>query len=264
MRTKIVTLIALLAVLASCSRVPISGRMRLDLVSDQDVIDSSVEEYHAFMAQAQRSRNRRHSERVTRVGRRIAQATEQFLQENGYANQIGNFDWEFSLVKDNEVNAFCMPGGKIVVFEGMMQHIASDDELAVVLGHEVAHAVARHSNERLSQQMVAQLGGMAVNLLFSGSGDGAQAVAGTVYGMGAHLGVMLPYSRKHETEADVMGLALMTIAGYNPDVAVAFWQKMSEANTQQVPTLLSDHPSDAKRIATIEQELPKIKRQYAS
>ena len=143
-----------------------------------------------------------------------------------------------------------------------MDLVSSDDELAVVVGHEVAHAVAKHSNERMSQQIVAQYGGAILNAAVSNKSAAVQQVAGTVYGLGAQYGVMLPFSRKHETEADYMGLVLMTMAGYNPDVAVGFWQKMSAGSSGKVPEFMSTHPSDATRIADIEKALPSIKAQY--
>ena len=187
---------------------------------------------------------------VVRVGKKIASATEAYLRANGMASEIQNFSWEFNLIQDPQVNAFCMPGGKIVVYEGLMKLVSSDDELAVVVGHEVAHAVAKHSNERLSQQVMAQYGANILNSLVS---DKSAAV---------QYGMMLPFSRKHESEADYMGLVFMTMAGYNPDVAVGFWQKMSAGSGGSVPEFMSTHPSDATRIADIRKELPGIKAKY--
>ena len=155
-----------------------------------------------------------------------------------------------------------MPGGKIVVYEGLMNLVSSDDELAVVIGHEVAHAVAKHSNERLSQQIVAQYGAQILSAAVANKSAAVQNVASSVYGIGAQYGVMLPFSRKHESEADYMGLILMTIAGYNPDVAVGFWQKMSAGSGGKTPEFMSTHPSDARRIADIQKELPAIKATY--
>ena len=211
-------------ILSSCNKVPISGRNQLNLVSDSEVLQSSLASYKEYMSKATRSTETVKSEQVTRVGRKIAAATEAYLNANGMSDQVKNFAWEFNLVRDNQINAFCMPGGKIVVYEGIMNLIASDDELAVVLGHEVAHAVAKHSNER----------------------------------------VMLPFSRKHETEADDMGLVLMTMAGYNPDCALTFWQKMSASSSNNKLEILSTHPSDATRIANLQKQIPKVKQQYAA
>lgn len=214
------------------------------------------------MSTAQVSTQKTQSEQVTRVGKKIAAATEAYLKSAGMESEIQNFAWEFNLVKSDEVNAWCMPGGKIVVYEGIMKLMSSDAELAVVLGHEVAHAVAKHSNERMSQQMLAQYGAQAVSILTSGKSAGTQAIAQQVYGLGAQYGVMQPFSRKHESEADYMGLILMSIAGYNPDVALTFWQKMAAASTSKVPEIMSSHPSDAKRIADIQAKLPEVKKKY--
>jgi predicted Zn-dependent protease len=204
------------------------------------------------------------SAQVTRVGQKIAAATEAYLNANGMSDQVKNFAWEFNLVKDSQLNAFCMPGGKIVVYEGIMNIIASDDELAVVMGHEVAHAVAKHSNERLSQQKALEYGGAILGAVIQGQSQQTQNLAAQVFGLGANYGVMLPFSRKHETEADNMGLVLMTMAGYNPDCALTFWQKMSANSGNNKLEILSTHPSDATRIANLQKLLPQVKQKYAA
>lgn len=249
-------------VLSGCGTVPLTGRKQILLVSDQDVLSSSLTQYKEYMQTASKSSSSKWSAMVTRVGKNIAFATERYLRQNGLASEVKNFSWEFNLVKDPQVNAFCMPGGKIVVYEGLMELVSSDDELAVVLGHEVAHAVAKHSNERMSQQVLAQYGAQILNRSLAEKSSAVQQLAGTVYGIGAQVGVMLPFSRKHESEADYMGLILMKMAGYNPDVAVTFWQKMSAGSSGSVPALLSTHPSDAQRIKDIQKALPEIKAKY--
>ena len=236
-----------LLMLTGCSSVPLTGRKQLLLVSDQEVLSSSLTQYNDYIKSAQKSTNATQTAMVVRVGKNIAAATERYLRCNGLSD---------------EINAFCMPGGKIVVYEGLMKLVSSDDELAVVLGHEVAHAVAKHSNERISQQMLTQYGAQILGQTLSQKSEMVQAIAGTVYGVGAQYGVTLPFSRKHETEADYMGLILMTMAGYNPDKAVTFWQKMSASSGGKVPEFMSTHPSDARRISDIQKELPAIKAQY--
>lgn len=247
-----------LLILAGCSSVPLTGRKQLLLVSDQDVVSSSLKQYNDYIKTSTLSTDKAKTAMVERVGKRIAAATEQYLRNNGMADEIKNFNWEFRLVKDPQVNAFCMPGGKIVVYEGLLPYASSDDELAVVMGHEVAHAVAKHSNERLSQQMMAQYGADILGAALSKKSSAVQSVANTVYGLGAQYGVMLPFSRQHESEADYMGLVLMTMAGYNPNVAVNFWKKMSAGKSGSVPEFMSTHPSDATRIAKIEKYLPEM------
>lgn len=262
---KIFLLLATVAVvLTSCNKVPISGRNQLNLVSDSEVLQSSLASYKEYINKATLSTQTVKSEQVTRVGRKIAAATENYLNANGMSDQVKNFAWEFNLVRDSQLNAFCMPGGKIVVYEGIMNIVGSDDELAVVLGHEVAHAVAKHSNERMSQQKALEYGSTALGILTAGKSQATQSIASTVFGLGANYGVMLPFSRKHETEADNIGLVLMTMAGYNPDCALTFWQKMSAGSTNTKAEFMSTHPSDATRIANIQNQLPKVKQQYGA
>lgn len=255
-------LMAMLLMLSACGSVPLTGRKQVLLVSDQEVLSSSLTQYSDYMKSATKSSDKNESAMVTRVGKKIAAATEAYLKANGMESEIKNFQWEFNLVKDNQINAFCMPGGKIVVYEGLMSLVSSDDELAVVVGHEVAHAVAKHSNERMSQQLMAQYGAAILGQAVSNKSAAVQTVANTVYGVGAQYGVMLPFSRKHESEADYMGLVFMTMAGYNPDVAVNFWQKMSAGKSGSTPEFMSTHPSDATRIAEIQRALSEIKAKY--
>ncbi len=263
---KRVLLLALLALLAQgCSTVPITGRRQLSLVSDKEVLATSLTEYRSFMDKAKVSGNKVQSKQVVRVGRNIATATESFLNSNGLEKEVENFAWEFNLVEDKQVNAFCMPGGKIVVYTGLMKLVSSDDELAVVLGHEVAHAVAKHGNERMSQQILAAVGtgATAVAVVAAGGSASSAEAAASVFGLGAAVGVMLPFSRKHESEADYMGLALMTMAGYDPGAAVGFWKKMAAAGGSSTPEFLSTHPSDETRIADIQKVLPEIRAKFS-
>ncbi len=262
---KIFLLSAMVAVLLTgCNKVPISGRNQLNLVSDSEVLQASLASYKEYMGKATKSTETVKSAQVTRVGQRIAAATEAYLNANGMSDQVKNFAWEFNLVKDSQLNAFCMPGGKIVVYEGIMNIVGSDDELAVVLGHEVAHAVAKHSNERLSQQKALEYGGAILGAITQNAGQSTQSLANTVFGLGANYGVMLPFSRKHETEADNIGLVLMTIAGYNPDCALTFWQKMSAGSTNTKVEFMSTHPSDATRIANLQKQIPSVKQKYGA
>lgn len=262
MRKQLLTATAAMLLLAGCSSVPVTGRKQMLLVSDQEVLSSSLTQYNSYMQTATRSTNATQSAMVTRVGKKIAAATEQYLRQNGLSNQLSEFAWEFNLVKDDQVNAFCMPGGKIVVYEGLMKLVASDDELAVVIGHEVAHAVAKHSNERMSQEILAQYGAQILSTTLAQKSAATQQLAGQIYGLGAQYGAILPFSRKHESEADYMGLIFMSMAGYNPDVAITFWKKMSAGSGAKVPEFMSTHPSDSRRISDIQKELPAIKAQY--
>lgn len=257
-----ILILASALLLCSCSSVPITGRSQLNLVNDSEVLQSSLTSYASFMKTATVSTQKTQSAQVTRVGKKIAAATAAYLKANGLASEVQNFAWEFNLVKSDEVNAWCMPGGKIVVYEGIMKLVSSDDELAVVMGHEVAHALAKHSNERMSQQVLAQYGAAAVSMATSRKSYATQQLAQQVYGLGAQYGVMQPFSRKHESEADQIGLVLMTIAGYNPDAAVNFWKKMAANSSSSTPEFLSSHPSHSTRIADIQKWLPDVKKKY--
>ncbi len=249
-----------LLLLGGCGSVPITGRKQMLLVSDSEVLAASLTQYNEYIKTAKPSTNTKQKDMVARVGKNLAAATEQYLRNNGLAAEIQNFAWDFQLVKDEEVNAFCMPGGKIVVYEGLMKLMASEDELAVVIGHEVAHAVAKHSNERMSQQILAQYGAQALGQILDGKSAAAQQIGNTVFGLGAQYGVMLPFSRQHEIEADYIGLILMAQAGYNPNVAVDFWQKMSAGSGGSVPEFMSTHPSDATHINEMKRRMPEIEK----
>ena len=249
-----------LLLLSSCGSVPVTGRKQMLLVSDSEVLTSSLTQYSDYMKTATPSINANGKAMVTRVGKNIAAATEAYLKANGLTAEVQNFSWEFNLVKDEQVNAFCMPGGKIVVYEGLLNLVSSDDELAVVIGHEVAHAVAKHSNERISQQLLTQYGAQVLGQALSEKSASIQQIGNTVYGLGAQYGVTLPFSRKHESEADYMGLIFMTMAGYNPNTAITFWQKMSANGTTTIPEFMSTHPSDATRISDIKKYLPELEK----
>lgn len=239
----------------TCGTVPITGRKQLSLVSNHEVLTLSNQEYDKFMHESKKSTNQTNTATVVRVGRNIANAVETFLRKNGYQDMIADFTWEFNLVQNNEANAFCMPGGKIVVYEGILPFTRDDTGLAVVLGHEVAHAVAKHSNERMSQQLVSQLGGVALGVAMSEQPEKTQQMALAVYGLGSQFGILLPYSRKQELEADHLGLIFMTMAGYDPRQAPAFWERMSQQGGKG-PEFLSTHPSDEHRMQELQKEMP--------
>lgn len=256
--------IMLVYLLASCSSVPVTGRKQINLVSDGDVLASSFQSYESYIKAAPISTDKKATALVVRVGQNIANAVERYFKDRGQSAQLNGYKWEFNLVKDAAPNAFCMPGGKIVVYEGILQYTRDEIGLAVVIGHEVAHAVAKHSNERISQQMIADMGSQVVGVATSEMSIVPQTVIAQVYGLGAQYGMMLPYSRTHEHEADHLGLIFMAMAGYNPDKAVEFWQRMSQSGGQKPPEFLSTHPSDANRISKIQEWLPEARSHYKS
>lgn len=253
----------LFLILSSCSSVPLTGRKQVLLVSDQEVLTLSLQEYGEFMKTAPKSTDKANTALVNKVGRNIANAVESYLKANGMESMLSEYAWEFNLVKSPEVNAFCMPGEKIVVYEGILPITKDETGLAVVLGHEVAHAVAKHANERMSQQMLQQYGGAALGVALSGTSGTVQNVANSVYGLGAQYGVMLPYSRKQELEADKLGLIFMAMAGYNPQEAEGFWTRMSnKSGGASVAEFQSTHPSDETRIKKIRESLPEAMKYY--
>lgn len=247
-----------------CGSVPVTGRKQLSLVSNSEVLTTSLQQYDEFMSTAPKSTNASQTALVQKVGRNIANAVETYLQDNGLGDQVADYDWEFNLVKTDEVNAFCMPGGKIVVYEGILPITKDETGLAVVLGHEVAHAVAKHANERMSQQIVTEYGTSAITGALSAKSPIVQQAASTALGLGTQYGVLLPYSRKHELEADQLGLIFMSMAGYDPREAVDFWTRMSQAGSASSPEFMSTHPSDQTRIDAINKDLPETLKYYNS
>lgn len=245
----------------SCGSVPITGRKQLSLVSNQEVLSLSLQQYGEFIKAAPISADKANTALVQKVGRNIANAVETYLKNNGYEDQVKEYAWEFNLVKSSDVNAFCMPGGKIVVYEGILPYTQNETGLAVVLGHEVAHAVAKHANERMSNQIATQYGTAAVGAALSGSSATVQQAAAVAIGLGAQYGVLLPYSRKQELEADKLGLIFMAMAGYDPSNAAAFWQRMSQQGGS-TPEFMSTHPSDNTRIKQIQKDLPEALKYY--
>ena len=246
-------------IMSSCGSVALTGRKQLLLVSDQEVYQAGLTQYNEYIASSQLSSDTKNTAIVKSVGQKLAAATEQYLKANGLESELKNFAWEFNLVKDNQVNAFCMPGGKIVVYEGLLTVAQTEAELAVVIGHEIAHAVAKHSNERMSQQIMAQYGAAILSQALSQKSAAIQQTASTVFGLGAQVGLMLPYSRKHEYEADYMGIVFMELAGYDSTSSIDFWTKMS-AGSSGGSDFLSTHPSDTKRIAELQRRIPEAKQ----
>lgn len=251
----------LMAACGTTSTVPITGRKHTLLVSDAEILSLSNKQYGEIMKKSTLSSNAANTAMVKRVGKRLSTAVETFLRNNGAASEIKNFAWEFSLVKSNEANAFCMPGGKIVVYEGLLPYTRNENALAIVLGHEIAHAVAKHSAEQMSKQIRQQygtsiLGSVLNNAVGSGVGDLASAVAQQGFSF-----ANLKYSRDNESEADHIGLIFAAMAGYDPQEAIAFWQRMSGGKSNH-SDFLSSHPSDAKRIAALKQEMPEAMKYY--
>jgi len=199
---------------------------------------------------------------VKTVGSDISIAVESFMMKNNMKDRIDGFSWEFNLIESDVPNAWCMPGGKIVVYSGILPLTATESGLAVVIGHEIAHAVGRHGNERMSQGLLINLGGMALSAALESEPEKTRNLYLAAYGLGSQVGIALPYSRAHENEADKLGLIFMAMAGYDPQAAVDFWSRMSEMGGSKPPEFLSTHPSDETRIKNMEAFLPEAMKYY--
>jgi predicted Zn-dependent protease len=246
----------------SCSTVPITGRQQLSLLPESQLIAMSISNYDQFLSENKLSDNQRQVEMVTRVGDKIAKAVIQYMDQNGMGDRIKGYNWEFNLVDEDVPNAWCMPGGKVVVYTGILPITQTEEGLAVVMGHEIAHAIARHGNERMSQAMLIETGGLALAAAVDEKPEETKALFMMAYGVGTSVGVSLPYSRAHETEADKLGLIFMAMAGYDPNQAVGFWERMSAAGGQKPPEFLSTHPSDQSRINNLKTFMPEAMKYY--
>ena len=263
---KVILMSLVAAVLVGCgtaNTVPITGRQQRLMVSDGEVLSLSTQQYQEFMKTAKLSTNATNTAMVKRVGQNLANAVVNYLKANGLSNDVQYYNWTFNLVQDKQVNAWCMPGGLICVYEGLLPVTQNEASLAIVLGHEIAHAVARHSAEQMSTQMSQQQGlqiGSAVAGML-GVGSNTTSIVQAIVAQGFNF-KNLKYSRDHENEADHMGLIFAAMAGYDPQVAVAFWQRMAAASTSNTAEFLSDHPSDATRIKNIQGWMPEALKYY--
>ncbi len=251
-----------IAFVVSCAKVPISGRRQLNLLPESQMMTMSFTAYQEFL-DTNNVLPATNSDviMVRRIGNNIKNSVEKYLADNGESKRVEGFAWDFNVVQDNTVNAWCMPGGKVVVYTGILPVTQDETSLAVVMGHEVAHAVARHGNERMSQGLALQLGGAALSVALSEKPALTQNIFLQSYGIGSQLGV-LAYGRNHETEADKLGLIFMAMAGYNPEAAIGFWQRMSASGGQAPPEILSTHPSDETRITTLKEFMPEALKYY--
>ena len=254
------------ALLVSCGTtktVPITGRQQSLMVSDGDVLSLSNQQYQEFMKTAKLSTNAENTAMVKRVGQNLATAVTNYMNANGMGADLQNFNWTFNLVENKEANAWCMPGGLICVYEGILPLTQDEPSLAIVMGHEIAHAVARHSAEQMSTQIKQQYGMQIGAAVLGGMGVGSNtsSIIQAIAAQGFNF-KNLSYSRNHESEADHMGLIFAAMAGYDPQVAVSFWQRMAAASNNQKSEFLSDHPSDATRIKQIQGWMPEALKYY--
>jgi predicted Zn-dependent protease len=247
----------------SCQTVPITGREQLSFVPASQILPMSFNQYRDFLSQHTVVEHGEQAEMVKRSGTLIERAVERYFSEHGLSSRLKGYQWEFNLVEDKQANAWCMPGGKVVVYTGILPVTKDENGLAVVLGHEIAHAVANHGGERMSQALLVEMGGLTLDAALSQNPKKTNSLFLAAYGLGAQVGILLPYSRVQESEADHLGLIFMAMAGYDPNGAVAFWERMiSSKHGASPPALLSDHPADARRIENIKELLPEAMTYY--
>jgi predicted Zn-dependent protease len=260
MKKNILLGICALGLVYSCATNPITGKKSFNIVSNSELFPSSFQQYGTFLKENKVITGTADAKRVETVGMRIKAAAEKYLTYLGQNQYLNDYRWEYKLIDNKEVNAWCMPGGKIVVYSGILPITQNDAGLATVMGHEVSHALANHGAQRMSAGQLQQLGAVGVAVATGSQSAERQQMWQQYYGLGSQVGVMLPFSRSHESEADKIGLTLMAIAGYNPDDSIVFWQRMAaQSNGQSPPEFLSTHPSDATRIANLKALIPEAK-----
>lgn len=264
--TRLLTSLLIAASFAvACSTNPLSKKSQLTLLPESELQAMGTQQYQQFLStnRVVSSSNNRDAEMVRRVGQRVSRAVETYYQQNGMSEKLTGFNWEYNLVDDKAVNAWCMPGGKIVVYTGLLPISQNEAALAVVVGHEVSHALLQHGNTRMSQGLLQQLGGVALSVAVANKPAETQNMFLAAYGAGTAVGVMLPFSRKQELEADRYGLIFTALAGYNPQEAIPLWERMERAaNGQKPPEFLSTHPTEGRRIEQLQQYMPEAMKYY--
>lgn len=259
---KIILVAALFLGVSACKTNPFTGKSTLNFYSNSSIFPSAFAEYDQFLTENKTVKGTADAQMITKVGQKIASAAERWLNANGYTGYLKDYKWEYNLVQDETVNAWCMPGGKIVFYTGILPITQNETGVAVVMGHEVAHALADHGAQRMSASTLQQLGAVAGNVAIKD--EKTRNTFNQAYGVGSQVGVMLPFSRSHETEADRIGLQIMAIAGYNPDEAAELWKRMkANSGGQSPPEFMSTHPSNDTRIANLTAWAPMAKEEAA-
>jgi predicted Zn-dependent protease len=251
--------------MSACAPVAGTGRSQLSLVDDSELNQTAALQYRQLIQESRLSTDRQSSAMLKKVGARISEAARELMASYGRESEIANYQWEFNLIDSDEVNAFCMPGGKVAFYTGILPICQDEAGVAAVMGHEVAHALARHAAERVSQQMMANIGQslLGLGLSIGGASSGAANVAMSAFAIGSQYGVLLPYSRAHESEADRIGMSLMAMAGYEPQNAVELWRRMSQMSGRgSTPFFMSTHPTDQQRISNLEKYLPEAQGRF--
>jgi len=255
-------LLLLVVLMFSCTKVPVSGRRQMHLLPESMLINMGASSYRQILQQTPpSSASNVNSMMVKNLGQKMSQAVAKYLKSKKQSSRIEGFKWEFNLVNSKDVNAFCLPGGKVIINEGILAVTQTEAALAVVMGHEIAHAIARHGNERMSQGLLVATGGLALQIALSQNPSETNNLFLQSYGLGTQMGI-LKYSRTHESEADKIGLIFCAMAGYNPQEAIGFWERMSKIGGAKPPQILSTHPSDDTRIKDLKAFMPKALKYY--
>ena len=265
---RILSFLVVIGFVWACSTVPITGRRQLtQLVPNSQVLPMAYQQYNKVLKTSKLSKNTAEIQQVKRVGMRVQKAVEQYFINANQPNYLKNYRWDYNVIDEDQLNAWCMPGGKVVFYSGILPVCQSDAGVAVVMGHEIAHAIANHGQERLNQQLIHQLGGVGLALAIKNQPEKTQNMASLAFGLGSNLGVILPFSRKHESEADRIGLIFMSMAGYDPREAPKFWQRMKretgkKGGGKRTPEFLSTHPLPDSRIQALNAQIPEVMKYY--
>lgn len=264
MRRIIISAFLAATLFISCSRNALTGKSQFTLLPESELQTMATQEYTSFLSSAKvvSPGANKDAEMVRRVGQRIVAAVTEYYKQNNMSDKLTGYKWEYNLVDDPTVNAWCMPGGKIVVYSGLLPITQNEAALAVVMGHEVSHALLQHGNQRMSQQMGVQAVGAGLQVALSQKPAATQSLFMAAFGAGSQVGVLLPFSRKNELEADDWGLKFAAMAGYNPQEAIPLWQRMEKAGGGGTPEFLSTHPSEGNRIAQLQKLMPEALKYY--
>ncbi len=259
-----IILLTLLIFSTSCSSVPLTGRKQFVAIPSSQMMSLSADSYYQVLSENKLSSKTSYVNMVQSVGEKLSAAVEKYMIENNMSAGVENFDWQYNVIVSDQLNAWCMPGGQIAFYEGIVPVCGDETGVAVVMGHEIAHAIAQHGNERMSQQLLIQMGGVALSEALKNEKETTMQLALLAFGVGSKLGVELPYSRTHESEADELGLYFMAMAGYDPREAPEFWERMQAKGGERPPEFLSTHPHPGSRIKDLQKHMPKALEYYNS
>jgi len=258
----VLILVSVSILVAACATVPLTGRRQLSLIPDSEMNTLSFQQYDQVLAESKLSTDARQTAMIKRVGERIQKSVEDYLTQNGQLSHIDGYEWDFNLIESEQVNAWCMPGGKVAFYTGILPVCEDETGVAVVMGHEIAHAIAEHGAERMSHSMMVQIGSVALNEAVKNEPEQTQMLYNQAFAVGSQFGAMLPFSRQHESEADHMGLIFMAMAGYNPRQAPVFWERMASLGGQKPPEFMSTHPADDTRVRQLNEWMPEALTYY--